>query len=319
MSHSESAAAPTRSRVMTRAEWGMMLLLSLLWGGSFLFVGIAVRDVPVVSIVAFRVALAALVLHLVLRLTGRAFPLTRESIVAFAGMGILNSALPFCLIAFGQTRIESGLASILNALTPIFTMILAHLLTRDEKIGGLKAIGVVLGFAGVVILFSGRDLAIHGAITGQIACMLAALSYGFSNIFGRRFSRLKMDPIVMATGQLTASATLMVPLALIVDAPFSRPLPGGQALLALLALALASTAGAYILFFRILSRAGATNASLVTLLIPCSAILLGSVVLGEAPGLREFAGFLTLAFGLLVIDGRLIRLFLSRMDQRPPL
>ena len=312
MSTSPASPAPTQSRVMTRAEWGMMLLLSLLWGGSFLFVGIAVRDVPVISIVAFRVLLAALVLHLALRAMGKEFPLTRECIIAFVGMGILNSALPFCLIVFGQTRINSGLASIINAMTPIFTMILAHIFTRDEKIGGLKAIGVLLGFAGVVILFSGRDLVGNAAIVGQIACMLAALSYGFSNIFGRRFSRLKMDPIVMATGQMTASAAIMVPLSLIVDAPFSRALPGGPSILALVALALASTAGAYVLFFRILSRAGATNASLVTLLIPCSAILFGSVVLGEALGFREIGGFLTIALGLLVIDGRLIRLFLGR-------
>lgn len=307
MSSSQNPAAPTASRVMTRAEWGMLVLLSLLWGGSFMFVGVAIREVPVFTIVAFRVLLASIVLHLVLRISGIAFPVRREVLLAFLGMGILNSALPFSLISFGQARIDSGLASILNATTPIFTMIFAHLMTRDEKIGPLKALGVALGFAGVVILFSGRDLVANAALVGQIAGILAAVSYGLSNIFGRRFAGLKLNPIAMATGQLSASACIMVPLALIVDHPLSRPLPGLPSVLALTALALVSTAYAYILFFRILTRAGATNVSLVTLLVPCSAIALGSLVLGESLGLREIAGFATIALGLLVIDGRLLR------------
>lgn len=308
MSSSQNPAMPTASRVMTRAEWGMLILLSLLWGGSFMFVGVAIKEVPVFTIVAFRVLLASAVLHLVLRISGIAFPMRREVLLAFLGMGILNSALPFCLISFGQSRIDSGLASILNATTPIFTMIFAHLMTKDEKIGPLKALGVALGFAGVVILFSGRDLVANAALVGQIAGILAAVSYGLSNIFGRRFAGLKLNPIAMATGQLSASACIMVPLALIVDHPFSRPLPGLPSILALTALALVSTAYAYILFFRILTRAGATNVSLVTLLVPCSAIALGSVVLGESLGVREIAGFVTIALGLLVIDGRLLRL-----------
>lgn len=310
MSSSQNPAAPTASRVMTRAEWGMLILLSLLWGGSFMFVGVAIRDVPVFTIVAFRVLLASAVLHIVLRISGIAFPTQREVLLAFLGMGILNSALPFSLISFGQARIDSGLASIINATTPIFTMIFAHLMTKDEKIGPLKALGVALGFAGVVILFSGRDLVANAALLGQIAGILAAVSYGLSNIFGRRFAGLKLNPIAMATatGQLSASACIMVPLALIVDHPFSRPLPGLPSVLALIALALVSTAYAYILFFRILTRAGATNVSLVTLLVPCSAIALGSLVLGESLGLREIAGFATITLGLLVIDGRLLRL-----------
>ena len=308
MSSSENPAMPTASRVMSRAEWGMLALLSLLWGGSFMFVGVTIKEVPVFTIVAFRVLLASIVLHLVLRISGITFPMRREVLLAFLGMGILNSALPFSLISFGQARIDSGLASILNATTPIFTMIFAHLMTKDEKIGPLKALGVALGFAGVVVLFSGRDLVANAALVGQIAGILAAVSYGLSNIFGRRFAGLKLNPIAMATGQLSASACIMVPLALIVDHPFSRPLPGLPSILALTALALVSTAYAYILFFRILTRAGATNVSLVTLLVPCSAIALGSLVLGESLGLREIAGFATIALGLLVIDGRLLRL-----------
>ena len=305
---SARSTSPT-SRMMTRAEWSMMLLLSLLWGGSFFFVGVAVRDIPVPTLVAIRVLVASITLHGVLRLLGLRFPLGRVELSAVLGMGILNSALPFCLISFGQSRIDSGLASIINATTPIFTMILAHLFTADEKIGPRKAMGVLLGFLGVVVLFSGRDLLGSSALVGQLACLAAALSYGFSNIFGRRFSRFSIEPIVMATGQLTMSALIMVPFAMTVDRPWGLALPGLSSILALSALALFSTAGAYILFFRILSRAGATNASLVTLLVPCSAILLGGAFLGERLGIREIGGFLTIATGLLLIDGRLLARF----------
>jgi drug/metabolite transporter (DMT)-like permease len=296
-------------RAMTGAEWGMLTLLSVFWGGSFLFVGVAVREVPVFSIVAFRVTLAALALLMVIRIMGVPFPRSMPALLAFLGMSLLNNVIPFNLIVFGQSRIDSGLASILNATTPLFTIIFAHFLTSDEKLGPRKALGVLLGFLGVVTLFSGRDLVNNAALVGQIACIGASISYGFSGIFGRRFARLGLQPIVIAGGQLTMSALVMVPLALAVDHPFSRPLPSLHAMLALVVLGLVSTAGAYILFFRILTRAGATNISLVTLLVPCSAILFGTLFLGEALGPREIAGFATIAIGLLVIDGRLLRLF----------
>lgn len=294
---------------MTSAEWGMLGLLSLLWGCSFLFHAVALRDLPILTIVAARVLIAALVLHLVLRITGRRFPLDRASLLAFAGMSILNNVIPFNLIVFGQSHITSGLASILNATTPIFGMVLAHLFTDDDKMGPRKLAGVLLGFTGVVVLFSGRDLLSQAAWIGQLACIAASMSYGLSGLFGRRFARLGIEPVMISAGQLTISALVMVPVALIVDAPFARAMPGWPALLAVLALAVASTAGAYILFFRILTRAGANNALLVTLLVPCSAILLGALVLGESLGWRELAGFAVIASGLLVIDGRLLARF----------
>lgn len=289
---------------MTGFDWGMLVLLSMLWGGSFFFVGVAIKEVPVFTIVAYRVCLAAIILHLVLRIQGISFPMERQPLLAFLGMSLLNNVIPFNLIVFGQSQIESGLASILNATTPIFTMVLAHLLTRDEKLGWRKGMGVLLGFAGVVILFADGSIASKGALLGQLACIGASLSYGFSGVFGRRFAGLGLQPMVIATGQLTISALVMLPLATIIDQPFGRPLPGFNAFLAMSMLALFSTALAYILFFRILTRAGATNVSLVTLLVPCSAILLGAAFLGETPGMRALAGFATIAIGLLVIDGR---------------
>lgn len=311
--NSEAPKAPsTTSRAMTGAEWSMLGLLSVMWGGSFLFNGVAIREVPVFTIVAFRVGLGALALHLVLRIMGIAFPCDLKSLRGYLGMAILNGALPFCLIVFGQTRIQSGLASIINATTPIFTMLLAHFLLSGERLDARRVVGVLFGFFGVFVLFSDKIGAGSGEVIGLAACTLAALCYGFSNIFGRLYIQPGANPIALATGQLTLAACIMVPIALYFDTPFSHPLPGQNAIIALVLLALLSTAAAYILFFRILTRAGATNASLVTLLVPCSAILFGSLILGERLGLREIAGFATIALGLLVIDGRILVLFSSR-------
>lgn len=304
-----SGAAPapaTMSRVMTAREWGLLVLLSVMWGGSFLFNGIAIKEVPVFSIVAFRVLLGALALHLVLRVSRIPFPCDWHSLRGYAGMAVLNGALPFCLIVFGQTRIQSGLASIINATTPIFTMLLAHFLLSAERLDARRIVGVLLGFAGVIVLFSDKIGAGSGEVIGLAACTLAALSYGLSNVFGRVFIKPGANPIALATGQLTLAACLMVPVALVIDRPFSHALPGTTAILALLMLALVSTAAAYVVFFRILTRAGATNVSLVTLLIPCSAILFGFLLLDERLGLREIAGFAVIALGLLVIDGRIL-------------
>ncbi len=313
MKDETSRAAPTGARAMTSAEWAMLGVLSLLWGGSFLFNGIAVKEVPVFSIVAFRVLLGAAALHVILRISGIPLPLDRRSLIAYFGMSILNGALPFCLIVFGQTRIASGLASILNATTPIFTMLLAHLALPGERLDLRRVVGVLLGFAGVVVLFSGRA-ASGGELLGLLACIGGAVSYAFANIFGRRFIQGRAHPTALATGQLSFAALIMVPTALILDRPFSLPMPSGSAMMALVLLALVSTAAAYTLFFRILTRAGATNASLVTLLIPCSGILLGVVFLGETLAWREIVGFAIIAAGLLVIDGRIVAFFQSRTE-----
>ena len=309
MSNENQAPSPAQAgaRAMSGAEWAMLGLLSLFWGGSFLFNGIAVKEVPVFTIVAFRVLLGALALHVMLRVSGIPLPLDRRSLAAYFGMAILNGALPFCLIVFGQTRIASGLASILNATTPIFTMLLAHFALAGERLDLRRRIGVLLGFAGVVVLFSGRSTS-GGELPGLLACIGAAISYSLSNIFGRLFIQGRTHPTALATGQLSFAALIMVPVSLMIDHPLSLPMPSGQAVLALLLLALVSTAAAYTLFFRILTRAGATNVSLVTLLIPCSGILLGVVFLGEALAWQELLGFAVIASGLLVIDGRIIRL-----------
>ena len=304
------ANAATVNRTMTPTEWGLLLFLSLLWGGSFFFIGIAVGTVPTFTIVATRVLLGSAFLYLVLRATGGRLPRDRESWKAFATMGILNNVVPFSLIAWGQSEIASGLASILNATTPLFTVIVAHYLTHDERMTPLRVGGIVAGFAGVVVMIGGDVLARAGThFWAELAVLAASVSYAFSAVYARRFSRMGLAPLATATGQITASAVMMVPLALIIDTPWLLPAPSAAVIAALLALGALSTCLAYVIYYRILATAGSVNLMLVTLLIPVTAILLGALFLGERLAANHFVGMAAIALGLAAIDGRVFRLF----------
>ena len=291
---------------MDVSEWGMLVALSLLWGGSFFFIGIAVKELPPVTIVTLRVSLAATALLIVCRIMGLHLPRQWAVWRAFFGMGLLNNIIPFCLIVWGQTHIASGLASILNATTPLFTVIVAHFLTADEKMTGNKLAGVLIGFAGVATMIG--PAAFGGAISGlwgQIAILGAAISYSFAGIFGRRFKAMGVPPLMTATGQISSSTLMLIPAALLIDKPWTLAMPSLGTWGALIGIALLSTALAYLIFFRILATAGATNLALVTFLIPVSAILLGSLILGEQLEIKHFAGMAMIAAGLAAIDGRL--------------
>ena len=304
-----TAATP----VMGGREWTMLLALAVLWGGSFFFNGVAVRELRSFTLVWLRVAVAAATLLGVLRLLGQRMPTQGRVWAAFLGMGLLNNVLPFVLIVWGQHRIASGLASILNATTPLFTVLVAHLLTRDEKLTSLKVAGVAVGFVGAAVMI-GPD-AFGGVETGvlaQLACLAGALSYAFAGIFGRRFKRMGVAPLATAAGQVSASTVLLLPVMLLVDRPWTLAAPGAATWGAVLGVGLLSTALAYWLYFRILAAAGATNLLLVTFLIPVSAILLGALVLGEALLPRHFGGMTLIGVGLACIDGRLPRLLLRR-------
>ena len=296
------------NKTMTPAEWAMLLTLSLFWGGSFFFVGVAVKELPPLTIVALRVSLAALILWASAPVLGLVMPRRREVIVAFLGMGLMNNAIPFCLIAWGQTQLASGLAAILNATTPLFTVLAAHFLTRDERLTPLRAAGALFGLLGVAALIGPRLVeGLGGGVLAELAILGAAISYALASLFGRRFRRLGVNPIATATGQVTASSLMLVPIALLVDRPWTLAVPGAAACAAVAALASLSTALAYILYFRILAGAGATNVVLVTLLAPVSSILLGAIVLHERLEPRHFVGLALIAVGLACIDGRLVR------------
>lgn len=293
---------------MGTREWAMLGALSLLWGGSFFFVAVALRGFPPFTLVALRVGLAALCLLVALRLAGLRLPRGRAPWLAFLGMGLLNNVLPFSLIVWGQTQIASGLAAILNATAPLATVLVAHLCTRDERMTANRLAGVLVGLAGVgVMLGPTASAGAGGSVLAQLACLGAALSYACASVFGRRFRHLGIAPLQGAAGQLLASSACMLPLALLVDRPWGLAAPGPQVWLAVAGLALLSTALAYVLYFRLLRTAGAVNLQLVTFLIPVSAILLGVLVLGERLTANQLAGMALIAAGLAAIDGRLIR------------
>lgn len=298
----------TVQKQMNAREWAMLFILSLLWGGSFFFVGIAVKELPPLTIVTLRVSIAALALLAICRAMGYRPRQTPGVLRSFFTMGLLNNIIPFSLIVWGQTHIASGVASILNATTPLFTVIVAHMLTSDEKLSINKLAGVIIGFAGVATMIGPAALmGESSSLWGQLAILAAAVSYAFAGIYGRRFKAMGVPPLVTATGQISASSLMLIPVALIIEQPWTLPLPSAAAWGALLGIALLSTALAYLIFFRILSSAGATNLALVTFLIPVSAILLGSLVLGEQLAGKHVMGMAMIAGGLLAIDGRLFR------------
>ncbi|MGD9879557.1 MAG: DMT family transporter [Reyranella sp.] len=284
------------------------MLLSVLWGGSFFFAKVAVSELGPLTVVFARVALAALALDLALAAMGRGLFRSGAPWRAYLFMGLLNNVVPFGLIFWGQIQIPSGLASILNATTPLFTPMVAHHLTDDETIDRTKIAALLAGLAGVAVLV-GPDLLIVGkGLWGQVACLGAALSYAFAGVYGRRFRTMGIAPLEAAAGQVTASMVLIFPIMLIVEQPWTLPAAPSPAVLSALAgLALLSTALAYVLYFRILAAAGATNLLLVTFLIPVTAILLGSLVLGEALLSRQLAGMALIGLGLALVDGRIGR------------
>jgi drug/metabolite transporter (DMT)-like permease len=293
------------NRPMNALEWGLLLSLSVLWGGSFFFVGVAVRELPPLTIVVLRVLLAALALLAIGRFMGLRLPGERRVWAAFLGMGLLNNVIPFTLIVWGQTHIASGVASILNATTPLFTVVVAHFLTADEKMSIGRLAGVLVGLVGVAVMIGGTALQSLGVnVIAQLACVAAALAYAFAGVFGRRFQAMGVAPIATATGQVMASSIMLVPVMMIVDRPWTQALPSVETVSALLGLALLSTALAYILYFRILASAGATNVLLVTFLVPVSATLAGILLLGEVLQGKHLVGIGLIGLGLAAIDGR---------------
>ena len=293
--------------------WAILVALSVLWGGTFFFVEIAVKELPPFTIVAVRVGLAAIALWAVVAVMGIRAWWPRRVWAAFFGMGVLNNAVPFTLLVWGQTQIASGLASILNATTPLFGVLVAGVVLADERLTPSKAIGAAVGFAGAVVMIGPAVLEGLGEnVLAQLACLGAALSYAFAGVFGRRFSKKGIDPVMTATGQVTASAIVLIPVALIVDRPWALAMPGAVTVTSVIALALASTALAYILYFRILASSGATNILLVTFLVPVSAIVLGTFILGERLEAVHFAGMALIGLGLATIDGRLWRRLVRR-------
>ncbi len=298
-------ATPIRT-TMALKDWAALLVLGAIWGGSFFFARVAVSEIPPLTLVLFRVAIAAFALHLYLAVRGPSFRLALPHAASLSLLALLNNVIPFSLIFAGQTELGAGLASVLNATTPFWTVIIANMLTSDEKLSWNKVVGILLGIAGTAVMIGPGLLAgIGGPVWAKFALVGASVSYGFAVIFAKRFRGL--PPTTAATGQLTASAIIMIPVVLAVGGPANHFVASGHVWAAVFALALLSTAFAYILYFNIIASAGATNASLVTLVVPVSAILLGALFLGERLELFEVGGMALIGLGLVTIDGRLLK------------
>ncbi|WP_409999087.1 DMT family transporter [Bradyrhizobium sp. SZCCHNPS1003] len=298
---------------MDTRDWSLLGLLSLLWSGSFIFNGLALKELPPLTLVLLRIVLAAAILLPLLRLRGLGFPKGFAGWRPFFAVALFNNVVPFCLIVIGQTFITSGLAAVLNATTPLFTIVVMAA-AGEERLSARRAAGLVVGLVGVVILRGGPGLDGSAGGYGFLFGLGASLSYGIAALLVRRHLA-HSPPLATATFQLSASSVMMLAIAAVVDQPWRLPIPGLQTWLAVIGLAALSTAFAYIVFFQILRRSGATNVMLVTLLIPLTTILLGSLVLGESISLREIGGALVIGSALLAIDGRIFSVI--RPSPRP--
>lgn len=289
-------------------SWSLLVSLSILWGGAFFFAGVAVRELPPLTVVLCRVLIAALTLLPLFYYFGHSLPRSYSGWLPFLGMGLFNNVLPFGFIFFGQTYISVGLSSIINAMTPLFAVIVMAAF-NEERLTVNRVIGVVLGVIGVAIL-RGIDSSLFSAANshqtfGILLCLAGAFSYGIAALWGRRYLS-GVPPLKSATCQLLCSTLIIAVAASLVDQPWSLPMPGPSTIIAVLALAVFGTALAYLVFFQILVRAGASNVMLVTLLIPVTAVILGSIFLGEAIQTKEIAGAFVIGLGLLFLDGRLL-------------
>jgi drug/metabolite transporter (DMT)-like permease len=287
---------------MHRGEWGLLVTLTVLWSGSFLFAKVALAEVGPLTVVLARVGIAAVALIVVMALTGDRLPMTGTAWRAFAVMGVLNNVLPQGLISWGMLHIDSGLASILNAATPLFSVLLAHAAGR-ERATVARLAGVMVGLVGVAVLVGPAALrGVRAGVIGQICVLGAAVSYACAGLYGRRL--LTLSPAGASAGMLAAAALVMLPLACVIERPWQTS-PSLATLGALLALALISTAAGYVVYFMILRTAGPTNLLLVTLLMPIGAVALGAAVLGERLSLASLLGMTLIFTGLAIIDGRL--------------
>jgi drug/metabolite transporter (DMT)-like permease len=300
---------------MGAREWSLLVLLSVLWGISFYFFKVLIAELPTLTIVLGRVGLAALLMNLLILFKGDSMPASPRVWGAFLVMGLLNNVVPFILIVWSETRISSGLAAILNATTPIFAVLAAHFATANEKLNWAKGVGVLFGFLGVVVLMGPSMLNVsRDQLPADLVCLLAAFILALAGIFGRRFKG--MPSLTVATGQVTASTLVLLPITLVVDQPWNLPSPSIHGWEALTGIAVLSTALAYVIYFRVLATAGATNTMLVTFLVPISAILLGVVFLKEAFTAQTLAGMLLIGVGLAAIDGRLPAVLRDRYLRR---
>lgn len=287
---------------MAPLDWLMLIGLSFLWGGAFFLNKIALAELPPLTVAFARVGIAAVILLAIAWMRDELRPV-RTAWPTFILLGLVNSAVPFALIAWGQTHIASGLAAIINATVPLFAVLIANATTEDDKLTRERLIGLGCGLIGVIVMIGPgalRGLGLH--VAGELACLTAAALYAAGTVYARRLRSL--TPNTLGAGQTGAATLLLLAPVAFLDQPWALALPSARGLVVLVGLGALSTALAYLLYFRILARAGATNTTLVTFLIPVTAVLLGVMVLGERLEAHQLAGMAAIAAGLLALDGR---------------
>jgi drug/metabolite transporter (DMT)-like permease len=313
MSAAKSAPA-VRPLHISAGDWLLLLVLSVLWGGSFYFAKIAVLEIPPLTLALGRVGIAAAALILFTRIIAEPFPRDAATWRHLTVMAALNNVVPFTLIFWGQIHISIGLASILNATSPLFGVLFAHLMTQDDRLSAGRMIGLLAGFIGVVVLIGPDMLTELGShVLAELACLAAAAFFAVGAVYARRVRGV--PPVMMAAGQLIMSTVLLLPIVLLFSRPEAMFTASRTAIWAMISLALLSSALAYLIYFRLIARAGATNALIVTFLLPVSAILLGLGLLNEVLDARQLAGMAAIFIGVAAIDGRPAR-FLARILRR---
>ena len=289
----------------------LLLLLATLWGPSFLLIKVAVAEIPPITLIFGRLGLAAIILYGVLRLSGGNLPRPGRIWIPLAIVAIFQTAFPFVLLSWAEQHIDSALAAILNGLTPLFTILIAHLLTTDDKLTSAKAVGIALGLIGV-LFFVGPSLqsGIQASTWGILAMIVVAASYGFAVVFAR--NRLNHLPsLVTPASQLLLATLFLLPFMMVIDQPFNQPIPSLQTIGAVVALAVFGTALAFVVYFRLLKSAPASYVSMVTYLVPVIGVMLGVIVLGERLAWNDFAGFGLILLGVLIVNGAFRNLRLS--------
>ncbi len=285
------------------AVWAGFLTLGLIWGSSFLLIKVGVAELTPLQLVGLRIGTAAVAMLLTLYLTDHRFPRDRASLGGLVVAGLFNTAVPFFLITWGEQTIASGLATVLNATVPLFSLVIAHFALQDERITGMKVLGLVSGFVGIIVLAS-RSLGqeeVTGSLAGQGAVLLAALCYAGTTVFVRRNLR-HLQPLVVSSGALLTAAVATGLGALLVDGAPDLGQVSQKATLAVLGLGLVNTYIAYLLFYWIIDRWGATRATLVTYIMPPVGLALGVALLGEQLDARLVMGAVLIVAGVAVVN-----------------
>jgi drug/metabolite transporter (DMT)-like permease len=283
----------------TRDDYLLLLALGVVWGSSFLLIKLAVETIPPITVATARVGIGAAVLAAIVAARGRAWPRERHAWLLLLVMGVIGNAIPFSLINWGETRIDSGLTAILMSSVPLATIMLAPAFVRDEPVTPGKLLGVAFGMAGVAVLIGpGVLMGAHGELLGEIAITGAALCYAVNGLVARRLPQMPVE--VISAGCLLSATLAVVPVSLIVDRPWQST-PSTLSLAALALLGVLNTAGGYLLLFRLVVRAGAGFASLNNFLVPLFGVMWGVLLLQERPSPLAFVGLLLIFAGLAAV------------------